>query len=103
MSPVDLSTVPTPQLSQLKNQLTQDLSHLTTSFAQLRGAQTKFRECVASIRDGILGKKEGLFGGFFLFAPNLISLISFFPPSTCDDEAGFMDEFIYEYSLDSRK
>lgn len=56
---VDLSTVPSPQLAQLKNQLTQDLSQLTTSFAQLRAAQAKFRECINNIRDGVAAKKEG--------------------------------------------
>jgi prefoldin alpha subunit len=56
---VDLATIPTPQLAQIKNQLTQELSELTNSFAQLRGAQTKFRDCIASIRDGVAGKEEG--------------------------------------------
>ncbi|MCJ1342174.1 subunit of tubulin prefoldin [Peltigera leucophlebia] len=58
-SSIDLSTVPSPQLAQLKNQLTQDLSHLTTSFGQLRAAQIKFRECINNIRDGVAAKKEG--------------------------------------------
>ncbi|MCJ1430469.1 subunit of tubulin prefoldin, partial [Sticta canariensis] len=56
---VDLSTVPTPQLTQLKNQLTQEVSQLTSSFTQLRGAQAKFRDCIASVRDGVASKKEG--------------------------------------------
>lgn len=56
---VDLATVPTPQLTQLKNQLTQDLAQLTSSFTQLRGAQTKFRDCISSVRDGVASKKEG--------------------------------------------
>lgn len=51
--------MPSPQLAQLKNQLTQDLSQLTTSFAQLRAAQVKFRECINNIRDGVAAKKEG--------------------------------------------
>lgn len=51
--------MPSPQLAQLKNQLTQDLSQLTTSFAQLRAAQAKFRECINNIRDGVAAKKEG--------------------------------------------
>lgn len=56
---VDLATVPTPQLTQIKNQLTQELSDLTNSFAQLRAAQAKFRDCITSIRDGVVEKPEG--------------------------------------------
>lgn len=51
--------MPSPQLAQLKIQLTQDLSQLTSSFAQLRAAQAKFRECINNIRDGVAAKKEG--------------------------------------------
>lgn len=63
--------MPSPQLAQLKNQLTQDLSQLTTSFAQLRAAQAKFRECINNIRDGVAAKKEGL--SLFLKPPALSS------------------------------
>lgn len=56
---VDLATVPTPQLTQIKNQLTQELSDLTNSFTQLRAAQAKFRDCIACVRDGVAGKQEG--------------------------------------------
>lgn len=63
--------MPSPQLAQLKNQLTQELSQLTTSFAQLRAAQAKFRECINNIRDGVAAKKEGLF--LFLKPPALSS------------------------------
>ncbi|KAL8739056.1 MAG: hypothetical protein Q9181_000238 [Wetmoreana brouardii] len=61
LSAVNLSTLPVPQLTSVKNQLTQDLQHLTNSFTQLRAAQAKFRDCINSIRDGIEkgGKKEG--------------------------------------------
>lgn len=64
---VDLATVPTPQLTQLKNQLTQDLAQLTSSFTQLRGAQTKFRDCISSVRDGVASKKEGWLLFFRIF------------------------------------
>ncbi|KAI4230554.1 MAG: hypothetical protein LQ349_006197 [Xanthoria aureola] len=50
---VNLSTLPIPQLTSIKNQLTQELQHLTTSFTQLRTAQAKFRDCIKSVRDGI--------------------------------------------------
>ncbi|KAL8763392.1 MAG: hypothetical protein Q9184_000780 [Pyrenodesmia sp. 2 TL-2023] len=60
-SSVKLSTLPIPQLTSIKNQLTQELQHLTNSFTQLRAAQAKFRDCINSIRDGIEkgGRKEG--------------------------------------------
>ncbi|KAI4233572.1 MAG: hypothetical protein L6R40_007023 [Gallowayella cf. fulva] len=51
--PINLSTLPIPQLTSIKNQLTQELQHLTNSFAQLRAAQAKFRDCIKSIREGI--------------------------------------------------
>jgi len=47
----------------VKNQLTQELQHLTTSFSQLKQAQAKFRDCGGSIRDGLQkGEGECLFG-----------------------------------------
>ncbi|KAI4229688.1 MAG: hypothetical protein L6R36_000604 [Xanthoria steineri] len=60
--PINLSTLPIPQLTSIKNQLTQELQHLTTSFTQLRTAQAKFRDCIKSVRDGIekgANKAEG--------------------------------------------
>ncbi|CAF9910686.1 MAG: subunit of tubulin prefoldin [Heterodermia speciosa] len=56
---IDLATLPTAQLTNLKNQLTQDLQHLTTSFQQLRAAQTKFRDCINSVRAGVEKCEEG--------------------------------------------
>ncbi|KAL8672907.1 MAG: hypothetical protein Q9168_002661 [Polycauliona sp. 1 TL-2023] len=55
--PINLSTLPIPQLTSIKNQLTQELQHLTNSFTQLRAAQAKFRDCIKSIKDGI--EKKG--------------------------------------------
>lgn len=55
--PVDLSTLPTAQLNNVKNQLTSELQHLTTSFQQLKQAQVKFRDCGVSVRDGL--QEEG--------------------------------------------
>ncbi|KAI4161146.1 MAG: hypothetical protein L6R39_000106 [Caloplaca ligustica] len=59
--PIDLSSLPIPQLTSIKNQLAEELQHLTSSFTQLRAAQAKFRDCIKSIRDGIEKeeKKEG--------------------------------------------
>ncbi|KAL8910856.1 MAG: hypothetical protein Q9171_003894 [Xanthocarpia ochracea] len=51
--PINLSALPIPQLTSIKNQLTQELQHLTNSFTQLRAAQAKFRDCIKSIKDGI--------------------------------------------------
>ncbi|KAI4191352.1 MAG: hypothetical protein L6R41_000139 [Letrouitia leprolyta] len=56
--PINVSTLPIPQLTSIKNQLTQELQHLTNSFAQLRAAQTKFRDCINSIRDGMEKKEQ---------------------------------------------
>ena len=56
---IDIATVPTPQLSNIKNQLQQDVQHLSASFTQLRTAQAKFRDCVKSISDGVENKQEG--------------------------------------------
>lgn len=66
--PVDLASVPTPQLTQIKNQMTQELSELTNSFAQLRAAQAKFRDCIVSIRDGVAEKEEGMLGSWLFQA-----------------------------------
>ncbi|KAL9101488.1 MAG: hypothetical protein Q9163_003259 [Psora crenata] len=55
---VDLATLPIGQLNQIKNQLTQELQHLSTSFQQLKIAQGKFRDCIVSLREG-LGRGEG--------------------------------------------
>jgi prefoldin alpha subunit len=40
-------------LQELKTQLDRELEHLTTSFQSLRTAQSKFRDCVASIAKGV--------------------------------------------------
>ena len=57
--PVDLATLTTPQLSQVKKQLDDELEHLTNSFTQLRAAQAKFRECLRSIANGVTPKIQG--------------------------------------------
>lgn len=48
-----------PQLRALQSRLSTELEHLTNSHAKLRAAQSKFRDCVRSINDGVVGKKGG--------------------------------------------
>ncbi|OQD68660.1 hypothetical protein PENDEC_c032G05406 [Penicillium decumbens] len=55
---VNLATLSVPQLRALQTRLTSELEHLTTSHAKLRAAQSKFRDCVRSINDGVTGSKE---------------------------------------------
>ncbi|RKF81548.1 putative prefoldin subunit 5 [Golovinomyces cichoracearum] len=50
---IDLENLSVPQLSQVKKQLDDELEHLTTSFSQLRAAQSKFRDCSRSIENGV--------------------------------------------------
>ncbi|KAI9790243.1 MAG: subunit of tubulin prefoldin [Peltula sp. TS41687] len=48
---VDITNLTPTQLHGLKKQLDDELEHLTTSFARLRTAQAKFRECIKSIQE----------------------------------------------------
>ncbi|KAF7950622.1 uncharacterized protein EAE97_002174 [Botrytis byssoidea] len=56
---IDLTSLTTAQLSQVKKQLDDELEHLTSSFQQLRAAQSKFRECLRSIGTGVGKAVEG--------------------------------------------
>ncbi|KAA8566798.1 hypothetical protein MFRU_054g00140 [Monilinia fructicola] len=56
---IDLSTLTTAQLTQVKKQFDDELEHLTSSFQQLRAAQNKFRECLRSISIGVGKHVEG--------------------------------------------
>jgi prefoldin alpha subunit len=56
---VDLASLSTQQLSQVKKQLDDELEHLTSSFTQLRAAQAKFRECLKSIEGGVAHNTDG--------------------------------------------
>ncbi|KAG6122490.1 hypothetical protein E4U13_002110 [Claviceps humidiphila] len=47
--PINLDTLEPQQLSQVKQQLDEELEHLTTSYAQLHGAQNKFKECLRCV------------------------------------------------------
>jgi prefoldin alpha subunit len=48
-TPVNLDTLEPQQLAQVKKQLDEELEHLTSSFGQLHGAQSKFRECLRCV------------------------------------------------------
>jgi prefoldin alpha subunit len=54
--PVKLTDLPVPQLSQVKKQLDEEISHLTGSFQSLRAAQAKFRDCLKSLSTGLVAK-----------------------------------------------
>ncbi|KAH6678524.1 Prefoldin [Halenospora varia] len=56
---VDITSLSLQQLSQVKKQFEDELTHLTNSFTQLRAAQAKFRECLRSISTGVSSKTEG--------------------------------------------
>lgn len=59
---LDITTLPTPQLSQLQSRLSSDLEHLSTSHARLRAAQTRFKDCIRCIADGVENKNTGTSG-----------------------------------------
>ncbi|CAG9939418.1 unnamed protein product [Clonostachys rosea f. rosea IK726] len=46
---INLDTLAPEQLAQVKKQLDEELEHLTTSFAQLHGAQNKFKDCLRCV------------------------------------------------------
>jgi prefoldin alpha subunit len=56
--PVDLASLSTQQLSQVKKQLDDELEHLSNSFSQLRAAQAKFRDCLKAIAGGVNSKVD---------------------------------------------
>lgn len=56
---IDLNTLPAQQLSALQQRLSQELEHLSTSYQRLRAAQSRFKDCIRSIQDGIQGKSGG--------------------------------------------
>ncbi|KAL2132577.1 hypothetical protein VTI74DRAFT_3632 [Chaetomium olivicolor] len=49
---VDLSTLSAQQLSAVKKQLDGEVEHLSTSYAQLAAAQSKFKECLRVVKEG---------------------------------------------------
>lgn len=56
---VNLDTLSVQQLTQVKNQLDQELEHLTTSFTQLQAAQSKFRDCLRCVQGGKASALKG--------------------------------------------
>ncbi|CAO2650382.1 Nn.00g016740.m01.CDS01 [Neocucurbitaria sp. VM-36] len=50
---IEITSLPVPQLQELKTQLDAELTHLSTSFQSLRTAQSKFRDCLTSISVGL--------------------------------------------------
>ncbi|KAA8893002.1 Prefoldin subunit-domain-containing protein [Sphaerosporella brunnea] len=50
---IDLSTLSIDNLAAVKKQLDDELEHLTSSFTKLRQAQSKFRECINSVKAGV--------------------------------------------------
>ena len=56
---IDLDTLTPQQLMQVKKQLDDELEHLNNSFNSLRGAQTRFSECVKCIDAGVKNVEEG--------------------------------------------
>ncbi|PSN72822.1 c-myc binding protein [Corynespora cassiicola Philippines] len=53
LAAVEITSLPVPQLQELKQQLDRELEHLTTSFTSLRTAQSKFRDCIKSLAQGV--------------------------------------------------
>lgn len=56
---VNLDTLNTQQLTQVKKQLDEELEHLTSSFTQLHAAQSKFRECLRCVQGGRTSALQG--------------------------------------------
>ncbi|KIY01290.1 uncharacterized protein Z520_02842 [Fonsecaea multimorphosa CBS 102226] len=55
-TPVDITTLSVQQLSALQARLSQELEHLSTSYQRLLAAQSRFRDCIRSIQDGVQGR-----------------------------------------------
>ncbi|KAL4741386.1 Prefoldin [Aspergillus similis] len=72
---VNISSLSTPQLRALQTRLSTELEHLTSSHAKLRAAQSRFRDCVRSINDGVIGStKKGTEGKDEILVPLTSSL-----------------------------
>ncbi|KAF2856105.1 Prefoldin-domain-containing protein [Plenodomus tracheiphilus IPT5] len=50
---IEITSLPLPRLQDLKSQLDAELTHLSSSFQSLRTAQSKFRDCLLSLHNGI--------------------------------------------------
>ncbi|WPG99490.1 putative prefoldin subunit 5 [Acrodontium crateriforme] len=56
---IDLGSLSSQQLSQVKKQLDEEVEHLTNSYGNLRGAQHQFRQCISSIASGVAESTKG--------------------------------------------
>ncbi|KAF7291122.1 hypothetical protein MIND_01255300 [Mycena indigotica] len=48
---ISVTDLDLPQLADVRRQLEEELNHLTNSFAQLKQAQTKFKNCVENVKE----------------------------------------------------
>ncbi|KAF8699574.1 Prefoldin subunit, partial [Rhizoctonia solani] len=48
---INVADLDLPQLTEVKKQLDEELTHLTNSFAQLKAAQSKFRGCLENVSE----------------------------------------------------
>ncbi|KAJ3075762.1 subunit of tubulin prefoldin [Podochytrium sp. JEL0797] len=55
--PLNLADLPLQQLQAVKNQMDEELQHLTQSYAQLKQAQVKFNDSIESL-NSIEGRKD---------------------------------------------
>lgn len=73
--PVNIASLSVPQLRALQSRLTSELEHLTNSHAKLRAAQSKFRDSIRSVNDGVIGsEKKGTDGRDEILVPLTSSL-----------------------------
>ncbi|KAJ3329975.1 subunit of tubulin prefoldin [Blyttiomyces sp. JEL0837] len=56
--PINLSDLPLPQLKAVREQMEEELQHLTGSYAHLKQAQVKFNDSTESLQ-AICGKADG--------------------------------------------
>ncbi|KAL4872819.1 hypothetical protein BDV12DRAFT_161583 [Aspergillus spectabilis] len=72
---VNIASLTVPQLRALQTRLSSELEHLTSSHAKLRAAQSRFRDCVRSINEGVIGSdKKGTAGKDEILVPLTSSL-----------------------------
>ncbi|KAL3449544.1 Prefoldin [Aspergillus insuetus] len=72
---VNINSLSAQQLRALQTRLSTELEHLTSSHAKLRAAQSRFRDCVRSINDGVVGsEKKGTQGRDEILVPLTTSL-----------------------------
>ncbi|PTU22568.1 hypothetical protein P175DRAFT_0491023 [Aspergillus ochraceoroseus IBT 24754] len=72
---VNINSLSVPQLRALQTRLSSELEHLTSSHAKLRAAQSRFRDCVRSINEGVVGsEKKGTAGKEDILVPLTSSL-----------------------------